>query len=86
MGIRGFVLNPPCKARLAARLMVLRAACRVGVVFSGSHLQVGLCDSLQGREGRGWEEVPEGGNHVYLWLLHAEIWQKPTQHWKAIIL
>ena len=28
----------------------------------------------------------EGGNHVYLWLIHAEVWQKPAQQWKAIIL
>ena len=32
----GFVLIPPCKARLAARLTVLRAVCHVSVVFSRS--------------------------------------------------
>ena len=26
------------------------------------------------------------GTYVYLWLIHVAIWQKPTQHCKAIIL
>ena len=24
--------------------------------------------------------------YVYLWLIHVDIWQKPTQHCKSIIL
>ena len=26
------------------------------------------------------------GTYVYLWLIHVDVWQKPTQHCKAIIL
>ena len=26
------------------------------------------------------------GIHVYLWLIHAAVWQKPIQYCKAIIL
>ena len=26
------------------------------------------------------------GAYVYLWLIHVDVWQKPTQHCKAIIL
>ena len=26
------------------------------------------------------------GTYVYLWLIHVDIWQKPTQLYKAIIL
>ena len=26
------------------------------------------------------------GTHVYLWLIHADIWQKPTWYCKEIIL
>ena len=26
------------------------------------------------------------GTYVYLWLIHADVWQKPTQYCKAIIL
>ena len=26
------------------------------------------------------------GTYVYLWLIHVNVWQKPTQFYKAIIL
>ena len=26
------------------------------------------------------------GTHVYLWLIHVDVWQKPTQFCKTIIL
>ena len=26
------------------------------------------------------------GTYVYVWLIHTVVWQKPTQHCKAIIL
>ena len=26
------------------------------------------------------------GTYVYLWLIHVVVWQKPTQHCKAIII
>ena len=26
------------------------------------------------------------GTYVYPWLIHVDVWQKPTQHCKAIIL
>ncbi|MDK7215580.1 hypothetical protein, partial [Corynebacterium pyruviciproducens] len=35
----------------------------------------------------GGREVQEGnGIYVYLWLIHVDIWQKPPQYCKAIIL
>ena len=33
----------------------------------------------------GWEGQ-EGGDIAYLTLIHVVVWQKPTQHCKAIIL
>ena len=30
--------------------------------------------------------VQERGAYVYHWLIHADVWQKPTQYCKAIIL
>ena len=30
--------------------------------------------------------VGGGGTYVYLWLAHVDVWQKPTQFCKAIIL
>ena len=40
-----------------------------------------LCDDPEE-----WGRVQEGGDYVYLWLTHVDVWQKPTQHYKAIIL
>ena len=27
-----------------------------------------------------------GGDILYLWLVHVVVWQKPAQHYRAIIL
>ena len=46
-----------------------------------------LCDNLEG-----WDGVGRGGRferegtYVYLWLIHVGVWQRPTQHYKAVIL
>jgi len=34
----------------------------------------------------GGRDIQEGGADVYLWLIHVDIWQKPTQFCKEIIL
>ena len=47
----------------------------------------GICNNLEGWVGREvgrrlkWEET-----YVYLWLIHVDILEKPTQYCKAIIL
>ena len=52
---------------------------------AGSSNQV-LCDNLERWDGvGGGREVQEGGD-IYLWLIHADLWQKPTQYCKAIVL
>ena len=38
----------------------------------------------KGREVEG--RFKKEGTHVYLWLINVDIWQKPTQYCKAIIL
>ena len=43
----------------------------------------GLCDYLEG-----WQvgkRFKRKGTYVCLWLIHADVWQKPTQYCKAII-
>ena len=30
--------------------------------------------------------VQEGGAHLYLWLIHVDVWQRPSQYCKVIIL
>ena len=39
----------------------------------------------QGGEGSG-REVQDGGTHIYLWLIHVDVWQKLSQYYKVIIL
>ena len=62
--------------------------------------QTGLCDNLEGWEGEGGgREAQEGGDtcipmadiwHLLIladiWQKYVDIWQKPTQYCKAIIL
>ena len=45
------------------------------------------CSVMTWRDGMGeaGREAQEG-ICVYLWLIHVVLWQKPTQHYKAIIL
>ena len=46
-----------------------------------------LRDNLEGRVG--WEMgrgLRREGIHVYLWLIHVDVWRKPTQYYKAMIL
>ena len=51
-----------------------------------------LCDDLEGwvgMEGGKWEvggRRKREGTYIYLWLIHVDIWQKPTQYYKAVIL
>ena len=37
----------------------------------------------------GWEvgrRFKMEGTYIYLWLTHVDVWQKPAQYYKAIIL
>ena len=49
--------------------------------------QPGALDNLE--EWYGWEvggRFKREGTHVHLWLIRVDVWQKPTQHCKTIIL
>ena len=46
----------------------------------------GLCEA---RGGIGWEvgeRFKKEGTYLYLWLIHVDVWQKPIQYCKAIVL
>ena len=46
-----------------------------------------FCDNLGEWDGvGGGGRFKREGTYVYLWLIHADGWQKPTQYCKAIIL
>ena len=43
-----------------------------------------LCNNPEGwDEGRDGREVREGGTYGHLWMIRADVWQKPTQYCKA---
>ena len=57
--------------------------------------QVEICCMMQGAQtrcsvttwlGGGGREDKREGIYVYLWLIHVDVWQKPTQYCKAIFL
>ena len=43
----------------------------------------GWCTGMTLRDGMG-REILEGGTHVYPWLIHVNIWEKPPQYCKVI--
>ena len=46
-----------------------------------------LCNNLEGWGGEGGGgRFRSEGTCVYLWLIHVDVWRKPTQYCKAIIL
>ena len=46
-----------------------------------------LCDNREGLDGVGCgRRFKKEGTYVYLWLIHADLWQKPAQYCKAIML
>ena len=51
-------------------------------------LNLELCDNLERWDGVGaGRGIQEGGGaYVCLWPIHVDVWQKPTQYCKAIIL
>ena len=50
-------------------------------------LKLGLCNNLEQWDGKGGGgRFKREGTYVYLWRIHVDVWQKPTQHCKAIIL
>ena len=47
------------------------------------------CSVTTYRDGMGWEMgggFKREGIYVYLRLIHLDVWQKPAQYYKAIIL
>ena len=50
-------------------------------------LKLRFCNNLAG-----WEEWEVGrrfkreGTYIHLWLIHVDVWQKPKQYYKAIII
>ena len=45
-----------------------------------------LCDNLEQWDGEKDRRGFRKGTYVYLWLIYVDVWQKPTQYCKAIVL
>ena len=55
------------------------------LMHEGGHSKLVLWDNPEGRGGEGGERrVQDGGTHVYPWLIHVDVWQKPPQYCKVI--
>ena len=51
------------------------------------HSKLVLWDKPEGWGTEGGERVvQDGGTHVYLWLIHVDVWGKPSQYCKVTIL
>ena len=47
------------------------------------------CPVITQKGGMGWEvrgRFKKERTYVYLWLIHVDVWQKPTRYCKAVVL
>ena len=59
----------------------------MGICCMAQELKQGLCINLEQWDGEGGgRDVQKGAIYVYLWLIHVDVSQKPTEFCKAIIL
>ena len=47
-------------------------------------LKQGLCNNLEGWDGEGDEREAQKGGDICIPMAHVDVWQKPTEHCKAI--
>ena len=56
-------------------------------MYSFLELKPGLCNRLEGLDGEGGGgRFKREGTELCLWLIHADVWQKPTQYHREIAL
>ena len=56
-------------------------------LYDAGNSNLGLCDNQDGWDVvRDGTDVQERGAYVYLWRIHIDIWQKPIQYCKTIVL
>ena len=65
------------------------ASCEIrepGDLLLTRDLESGLCDHPESWDGVGvGRRFTREGTYLYSWLIHADVWQKPTRYYKAII-
>ena len=56
-------------------------------IYEAENPKSGLWHDPEGRGGEGGgREVQSGGTHVHPWLIHVNVWQKPSQYCKVVSL
>ena len=57
------------------------------LMHEAGHSKPVLWDKPEGWGGEGGaKRIQDGGTHVHLWLIHVDVWHKPSQYCKVIIL
>ena len=56
------------------------------LMYNTGNINAVLCDDLEGWDGEGGGGFRVEGTHVCLWSIHTDVWQKPSQYCKVIIL
>ena len=57
------------------------------LLYDSENPNGGSVTTYRGR--KGWEmggRFKREGTHIYLWLIHVDVWQRPTQYCEAIFL
>ena len=78
-------------ADLKGRIETCILSCVKWIASPGSMHETGCSglghwDDLGGWDGEGGERGVLDGEHVYPWLIHVNVWQKPLQYCKLISL
>ena len=74
--------------RLLCPWDIYTTMCKIDIRWAAAVWALGAqCprDNLEGGKVGSGREVQEVWTYVYIWLIHVDIWQKPTQYCKAII-
>ena len=58
----------------------------VSSMHEAGHSKLVLWDNPRDRVGGSGRGIQDGGTHVYPWLIHVNVWQKPPQYCKVIVL
>ena len=55
-------------------------------MHEAGHSQLVLWDNPEGWSGeRVWGAIQDAGTHIHPWLIHVDVWQKPSQYCKVVI-
>ena len=72
---------------LTCTLLYVKWVTSASLMLEAGHAELVLWDNPEGSGGEGGGSmVQDGWTHVYLWPILADVWPKPSQSFKVIIL